>query len=186
MPGLKNPCRISHPTRTPLAMRHPWTQKLQSTWQARVRRQPEPPQAQAPLLRTVSQRTEVFPPDRLYRVTRWRRGLRDWLNTGWDVSRPAELNEWPPGSPTHPPAPSPMAEMRPAFVQALVDLDTEAAQALRNRIARARSPRELWHLRTAVYTLIATQLSEAQAQSRMDALNRHFPLRTLYAGLWSR
>lgn len=169
-------------------MRHPWTQKLQSTWQARVRRQPEPPQAQAqaPLLRTVSQRTEVFPPDRLYRVTRWRRGLRDWLNTGWDVSRPAELNEWPAGSPTHPPAPSPMAEVRPAFAQALVDLDTEAAQALRNRIARARSPRELWHLRTAVYTLIATQLNESQAQSRMDTLNRHFPLRTLYAGLWSR
>lgn len=162
-----------------------WTQRLQSNWQARLRRQPEPRPAQ-PLLRTVSQRTEVFPPERLYRVSRWHRGLRDWLNTGWDVSRPADLDARPAQTSTQPAARSPVAEMRHAFVQALDDLDTAAAQALRDQIARARSPRELWHLRTAVYTLIATEHSESQAQARMTALNHLFPLRTLCAGLWSR
>lgn len=167
-------------------MPNPWTRRLQSTWQARMRRQPEPQQVQQPLLRTVSQRTEVFPPDRLYRVSRWRRGLRDWLNTGWDVSRPAELNALPLRSSTPESSPSSMAEVRHAFVEALDDIDIGAAQAVRERIARARSPRELWHLRTAVYTLIATQHSESQAQLRMATLNRHFPLRTLCAGFWSR
>lgn len=163
-----------------------WTQRLQSSWQWRLRRPPEARQVQPPLLRTVSQRTEVFPPDRLYRAARWRRGLREWLNTGWDVSQPAELNALSPARPARPPATSPVIEMRDTFVQTLDDLDTAAAQALREQIARARSPRELWHLRTAVYTLIATQHSEAQAQSRMSTLNQLFPLRTLCAGLWSR
>ena len=163
-----------------------WTQRLQSTWQARVRRQPQPPQVQQPLLRTVSQRTEVFPPERLYRASRWRGGLRDWLNTGWDISRPAALDALPSRASTRQTAPSAIADLRLAFAEALDDIDAEAAQSMRDRIARARSPRELWHLRTAVYTLIATQHSESQAQLRMATLNRHFPLRTLCAGLWSR
>lgn len=164
----------------------PWTQRLQSTWQARVRRQPEPPQVRQPLLRTVSQRTEVFPPERLYRASRWRSGLRDWLNTGWDVSRPAPLDAPPPHASRHETAPSPIAELRLAFAEALDDIDADAAQTVRDHIARARSPRELWHLRTAVYTLIATQHSESQAQLRIATLNCHFPLRTLCAGFWSR
>lgn len=163
-----------------------WTQRLQASWQWRARRQPEARSIQQPLLRTVSQRTEVFPPDRLYHATRWRRGLREWLNTGWDVSQPVALNAWSTPLPTHTPAASPVTEMREAFVQALDDVHTEAACAVREQIARARSPRELWHLRTAVYTLIATQHSETEAQSRMAPLNRLFPLRTLCAGLWSR
>lgn len=163
-----------------------WTQKLHSSWQWRLRRQPEASPVQQPLLRTVLQRTEVFPPDRLYRVARWRRGLREWLNTGWDVSRPAESNDVPSRMATRPRVAPPVAEMRDAFIQALDDLDTDEAQALREQIARARSPRELWHLRPAVYTLIATQHSESEAQSRMTTLNHLFPLRTLCAGLWSR
>ena len=163
-----------------------WTQRLQSTWQAHVRRQPAPPQVQQPLLRTVLQRTEVFPPERLYRASRWRGGLRDWLNTGWDVSRPAALDALPSPASRREATPSPIAELRLAFTDALDDIETQAAQAVRDHIARARSPRELWHLRTAVYSLVATQHSESQAQRRMAELNRHFPLRTLCAGLWSR
>ena len=79
-----------------------------------------------------------------------------------------------------------MPALRAAFIDALDDIDAQAAQEVRDLIARARSPRELWHLRTAVYTLIATQHTETQAQQRMDALNRHFPLRTFNDGLWSR
>lgn len=163
-----------------------WTQRLQSSWQARMHRSPMPTPAPRPLLRTVLQRTEVFPPERLYRATRWRAGLRDWLNTGWDVSTPAPLE----ASPSRALAPQanalPMAELRKAFAEALDDIDADIAQPVCNLIARARAPRELWHLRTAVYTLIATQHSESQAQLRMNTLNCHFPQRTLCAGLWSR
>ncbi len=161
-----------------------WTQRLQSGWQARVRSQPAQAPAPQSLLRTVSQRTEVFPPERLYRATRWRVGLRDWLNTGWDTSRPAPLEALP--SRAAAPSSAPMAELRQAFTAALHDIDADISQAVRGQIARARAPRELWHLRTAVYTLIATQHNESQAQLRMNTLNRHFPLRTLCAGLWSR
>ena len=163
-----------------------WTQRLQSTWHTHMRRQLEAPQGQQPLLRTVSQRTEVFPPERLYRASRWRGGLRDWLNTGWDVSRPAPLEALLPRASSCETAPSEIAELRLSFTDALDDIEAQAAKTVRDHIARARSPRELWHLRTAVYTLIATQHSESQAQQRMATLNRHFPLRTLCAGLWSR
>ncbi len=160
-----------------------WTQRLQWSWQARVRRQPVQAPVQQPLLRTVLQRTEVFPPERLYRATRWRVGLRDWLNTGWDVSAPAPSEA---SSRASAPPSASMAELRKAFTEALNDIDADIAQSVRGQIARARAPRELWHLRTAVYTLIATQYNESQAQLRMNTLNRHFPLRTLCAGLWSR
>lgn len=161
-----------------------WTQRLQATWQSRLQRQSTPAQASHPLLRTVSQRTEVFPPERLYRPSRWRHGLREWLNTGWEVSRPALPSAAVSDAPTPTATLAPMAQLRAAFLEALDDVDT--AQDVRDLITRARSPRELWHLRTAVYTLIATQHTEAQAQQRMDALNRHFPLRTFCDGLWSR
>ena len=161
-----------------------WTQRLQSSWQARVRRPPAQTPAPQPLLRTVLQRTEVFPPERLYRATRWRVGLRDWLNTGWDVSAPTPMDASPPRASA--PQLAPMAELRKAFTEVLHDIDVDIAHSVRDQISRARAPRELWHLRTAVYTLIATQLNESQAKLRMNTLNRYFPLRTLCAGLWSR
>ena len=163
-----------------------WTQRPPSSWQARVSRLPAQAPAQQPLLRTVLQRTEVFPPERLYRATRWRVGLRAWLTTGWEVSVPTPLEALPSQASAAQSTPLPMAELRQAFAEALDDIDADLAQPVRNLIARARAPRELWHLRTAVYTLIATQHSESQAQLRMTTLNRHFPLRTLRSGLWSR
>lgn len=166
-------------------MPYRWTQRLQATWQSRQHRQSQAAQTGQSLLRTVTQRTEVFPPERLYRASRWRRGLRDWLNTGWEVSRSTSATALPAPAPAQP-AESPMPALRAAFIDALDDIDAQAAQEVRDLIARARSPRELWHLRTAVYTLIATQHTETQAQQRMDALNRHFPLRTFNDGLWSR
>lgn len=49
--------------------------------------------------------------------------------------------------------------------------------ALTERIANARSLRELWHLRMAVYTHIATHASQADAETRLERLNRHFAAR---------
>lgn len=154
-----------------------WTQRLQTTLDAHRRRPP----AEAPassVLRTVLQRTEVFPPERLYRLSRWRGGVRQWLNTGWDLGSAAPTSSEPQGVP--------VADIRSDFLAALSDIDTGDAQSLRARIERARSPRELWHLRSSVYTLIATRHSESLAASRMERLNRHFPVRTLCAGFWSR
>lgn len=46
------------------------------------------------------------------------------------------------------------------------------------RIELARSLRELWHLRTDVYRMVALQFSQAEAEQRLAALNRHFPTRS--------
>jgi hypothetical protein len=49
-----------------------------------------------------------------------------------------------------------------------------AGMALTERIANTRSLRELWHLRSAVYTHIATHRSQSEAERCLDGLNRHF------------
>lgn len=169
-------------------MLNEWAQRLQVTWHGQRRGPAAQDQAHLPLLRTVSQRTEVFPPERLYRAARWRGGLRDWLNTGWDVSAPSPLVGEPTPSVAAPNGHTTtiVADIRQEFTHALADIDDAQARALRAQIDSARSPRELWHLRSAVYNLVATQHSESQAQTRMARLNRHFPLRTLCAGFWTR
>lgn len=163
-------------------MLHRWTQRLQTTWATRgrqpeVRAGVEPPAA--------SRRTEICPPERLYRHSRWRGGLRDWLNTGWDVSSPAALAAERVPAVTEA-EPIPFVEIRQEFSQAMDDIDTEPAANLRSQIDRARSPRDLWHLRSALYTLVAMHHSESQAQARMERLNRHFPNRTTPSGLGKR
>lgn len=161
-----------------------WTQRLQTTWATRGRAASAPPASQQP---TAARRTEICPPERLYRHSRWRGGLRDWLNTGWDVSAPAPLAGEPlASSAPREPAPTPFVDIRQEFADTLNDIDTEPAAELRSQIERARSPRELWHLRSALYTLVATQHSESQAQTRMERLNRHFPQRATHPALGAR
>lgn len=63
------------------------------------------------------------------------------------------------------------------FLLALSDLSGEARDTLHARIARARSLRELWHMRLDVYNLIAVVRSEYIAAERLARLNRHFPTR---------
>jgi hypothetical protein len=140
-----------------------------------------------PAQTTAPRRTEICPPERLYRLSRWRGGLRKWLNTGWDVSSPVPLSAEPPLAVSVPDAePTPFADIRREFADALDDIDTEPAAGLRSQIERARSPRELWHLRSALYTLVATFHTESQAQLRMGRLNRHFPHRDMRPGLGTR
>jgi hypothetical protein len=63
------------------------------------------------------------------------------------------------------------------FHQALRDIDGEAHALLVERISRARSLRELWHMRLDTYNLIAVNRSEFEAAQRLARLNRHFPTR---------
>jgi hypothetical protein len=70
-------------------------------------------------------------------------------------------------------------QARQAFEAVLRELPGDEAQKLRERVARCGSLRDLWHLRSAVFGLLARQGSEAQAQQRMAALDRYFTTRRL-------
>lgn len=160
-----------------------WTQRLQSTWATRGRQASGAQASLPPGASAATRRVEICPPDRLYRHSHWRSGLRDWLNTGWDVSSPAPLAA---ERACTEPEPTPFVDIRQEFANALNDIDSDPAAELRAQIERARSPRELWHLRSALFTLVAMHHSESQAQSRMQRLNRHFPNRSTPTGLGAR
>ena len=67
--------------------------------------------------------------------------------------------------------------VRDDFDAALDDLDSPCTDQLRDQIARARSLRELWHLRLNLFDLVALHHGQAAAQARLERLNRHFPTR---------
>ncbi|MFY9514021.1 MAG: hypothetical protein WAQ05_23915 [Rubrivivax sp.] len=67
--------------------------------------------------------------------------------------------------------------VRDEFTVALADVDSFDAEVLRERIALARSLRELWHLRADVYRAVSLQHSQSLAEERLAELNRHFPTR---------
>ena len=75
-----------------------------------------------------------------------------------------------------------LPSVRQDFQLALADVDEAAAYIMSCRITQARSLREMWHLRTDIYTLIAQQRSEFEAAQRLSQLNRHFPTRAPRSG----
>ena len=68
---------------------------------------------------------------------------------------------------------------RQAFEDALRGLPGEEAEKLRARVRRSPGLQELWHLRSAVFGLVARHSSESEAQRRMAAVDRHFQTRRL-------
>ncbi len=70
-----------------------------------------------------------------------------------------------------------LPRVRAEFLDCLADVHGSEANALARRVDLARSLRELWHLRTEVYRLVALQHDQLQAESRLERLNRHFPAR---------
>jgi hypothetical protein len=72
--------------------------------------------------------------------------------------------------------------VRDDFVASLDDTHGDAACALSERVACARSLRELWHLRAEVYTLVARQHNQLEAERRLMQLNSHFPTRSARSG----
>jgi hypothetical protein len=75
---------------------------------------------------------------------------------------------------------TPLDRARAEFVAALEGL-VQAAGAettdLMSRVRHARSLRELWHLRSELYTLIARRTSQPEADTRLARVNQHFPKR---------
>lgn len=116
-------------------------------------------------------RVEVCPP------SGWQRALPDWhqwLKVRWD-----ELLGRPVASPR---SQALLAEARLDFADALADLYTPQTEDLHERIRNARSLRELWHLRSELFSLVSLHRGQADAQARLKALNRHFPIRAAGSG----
>lgn len=67
--------------------------------------------------------------------------------------------------------------VREEFLLAIADLPGQAAHALRHRIVHASSLRDLWHLRTEVFSLVGLEHAQLEAERRVQRLNRHFPMR---------
>lgn len=72
--------------------------------------------------------------------------------------------------------------VRDDFLCCLRDVPADTAAALAQRIAAARSLRDLWHLRTEVYRVVALAQSQAEAERRVASLNPHFPTRAPRSG----
>ena len=67
-------------------------------------------------------------------------------------------------------------------MQSLADVNTQQVGFVKGRITLAASLRDLWHLRPEIFRMLALQFSQAEAQCRLDRLNRHFPTRSPRSG----
>ncbi len=73
-----------------------------------------------------------------------------------------------PGSRNH------LVRARAEFLRGLGDVQTEFAEPLQTAIRRSQSLRDLWHLRTAVYTEVARSHSQYEAERRLAQMDRFF------------
>ena len=111
-----------------------------------------------------SLRTEVCPPSLRHAPgTAWQR-LLFWLLA------PSPFESAPPLSR--------LPAVRSEFLATIADVDDDEADALRHRIARSASLRELWHLRSAVYRSVGLAHSQREAERRLALLAHHFPTRS--------
>jgi hypothetical protein len=115
------------------------------------------------LLGTSALRLDCAPPSLCHRPTGpWQR-LMFWLLAPAPRDAAPPLNRLP--------------AVRSEFMAALADVASEEAEDTRWGIQNARSLRELWHLRTDVFRLVAVAQSQVEAEQRLLMLNRHFPAR---------
>ena len=104
-------------------------------------------------------------------------------STGSWASSPQALGEAPASTPAESVALCrALLSIQREFVLELADVTTTEAGILQCAIWRARSMRELWHLRTAVFKVVAVRHSQLEADRRLARLNRHFPTRTARLG----
>ena len=133
------------------------------------RRLRRPEQRAAPS--RLSSRVDVCPPQ-LWpsSLTLWGR-MQRWLmrDSPWtpDAARPLGR----------------LALARREFQQLMDPLRGPDAARLACQTETARSLRELWHLRSTLYGLLALQFSQAEAERCLATLNRHFPTRASRFGL---
>jgi hypothetical protein len=72
---------------------------------------------------------------------------------------------------------TPLEKARGEFVAAFDGLLDVDPNGLLKRTQHARSLRELWHLRSELYTLIARRISQVEADARLARVNQYFPTR---------
>jgi len=71
---------------------------------------------------------------------------------------------------------------REEFSAVLDDIADRDAHFLQQRLLHCRSLRELWHLRSEIFYLVARHHSQQEAQARLAPLNRYFPTRAPGSG----
>ena len=114
----------------------------------------------------VNSRIEVCPPQLWPSSLSWSGRLQRWLARGkpWASAPSRPLNR--------------LAPVKADFQLSLDGLEGGPAEQLADQIERARSLRELWHLRSPLYTLLALHFDQREAERRMAGLNHYFPMRT--------
>jgi hypothetical protein len=116
----------------------------------------------------IGWRAEVCPPSlRQAPRSAWAR-LWFWLLAPGPLQASPSLDRLPP--------------VRQDFLDTLGELQDAAARGLRLRISQSRTLRELWHLRTELYRVVALNHSQNEAERRVATLNRHFPTRSPRSG----
>jgi len=123
-------------------------------------------------------RVEVCPPSLqpqagLGRFTTW---LRDLLRHGAPFDTPPLLQE-------NANKLAAVREARGDFLRLLEDIRSPEADSLRCVISDSQSLRELWHLRSKVFGLVAVRFSQHEAETRLERLNGHFPTRAPRSGM---
>jgi hypothetical protein len=113
-------------------------------------------------------RKEVQPPTLFSKSEpQWRRWMTSAWHWLWDDE---DLEE-------HPRVMQGLNQVKTEFLSVVWDLQSYAATHTREAITQARSLRELWHLRAAVFNVIATHRGQIEAYRRLESLNQHFPVR---------
>ncbi len=142
------------------AMTYPTAQSR--SWLGRL----APRRSKAAASTLMQSRIDVRPPELWPSSLSWRGRFTRWLNAhaSWlpSCAQPGRR----------------LNRIRDDFLDSLQDLPGERARPLVERIVRARSLRELWHLRTHVYTELAMTIHQSEAERRLAELNRHFRVRT--------
>jgi hypothetical protein len=108
-------------------------------------------------------RVEVRPPSLRHAPASWSQRLMFWLMAPAPHDAAPPINRLP--------------GVKRDFLQGLADIEQPSTESLRLAIERARSLRELWHLRVEFHTQVGCAHDEAEAGRRLERLNRHFPTR---------
>jgi hypothetical protein len=94
--------------------------------------------------------------------TRWKRALDSVLRLA-RLDRPGPASD-----------PSELLFLRSLTSALVQDLPVDSRCALDVRILQARSPDELWHLRSQLFGAISLQFGEHEARERLQRLDAHW------------
>lgn len=128
------------------------------------------------MLRRLSQRHSAPPSSLMSRMQVCPPELWPSSMTLWGRARRWLMKEHP-WTPSAARPPNRLALVKNEFSDSLQGLSGADAGRLADQIERARSLRELWHLRSALYGQLAVTYTQSEAERRMATLNRHFPSR---------